>query len=262
MIYIIPEEEAKIINEKFPDWRSFCDKDNKFDTLLIQYFDFDYNSIFQWLFNKNLSQYLADKEQINKNYVIHNYIHLDSVPRNVCPKDQDYNILWLDKIKTFENWELMEVNYMGIDWDWNYSVLVVKEVNHYHRGVDWYVQYREKTITWYYEDWTPWETKKTKKSYTIMEAAVAGKKIRENVIEDLKPSLVWFLMQESWVSPDIATERGMWLLIVYKDDILFYIEWIKTKLISSISNDTQITRLDNNINWLTPRQFILNKINT
>lgn len=76
MKYIIPENEAILINQKFPNWIVFSEN-LVYDDSMTQYFDFDYDSVFVELFNKTLTQYLSEKTQTTEEIVDGYFVWFD-----------------------------------------------------------------------------------------------------------------------------------------------------------------------------------------
>lgn len=261
MKYIIPKNEATLINENMPRGWNFVGNDNIFDDKTISFFDFDYDKIFVDLFEKRLTVYLQEKTKTEVPFLIYKYMDSQHENPSICPKDQTYSILWLNKKKLFVNWELVQVDYMGKDENGDYTVLVVREMNTYEREES-YITKRIKKITWYREDGTEGDMKVTEKDYNLLEAAAAWKKKRENVIWELKPMLISFMQLESWVWSVTSQNRAFELLQKYKDDIFKYIEGMRLPLIDWIKNDTELFWLDKEPEtWKTTRDFILEKIN-
>lgn len=172
-------------------------------------------------------------------------------------RSTDYNVLWLKKVRTFENWELKRVDYNNADWD-----LVVKEDIVYNRDENDYITDRVKTITWYHKDWTAHkDTKVTYKDYSSWESAKAWERKRQNQITDMKITTIWLIAQTE--PCDIPTAETKWItmLLEMDSDINKYILWAKQPLIDAITNDTTNARLDNDIGWwVTIRQYLVSEL--
>ncbi len=260
MRYLIPESDAIQINEAYPNWWIFADEENVFDQSNVRFYDFDYESIFNDLYSKTLSEYLSDKTITDKPYAIYNYISNPTTPSYICPKDQPFNTLWWLKSKPhYINWRLDSVDRYGKDSDWEFTIICVKENYTYEVYFLDYVKTITNTITWFYEDWTEWDSIEDFTQLELWQASMLWKDTRMRVIEDLKPTLIWLLMQW-WYSQEVASWMLFQIFWLYWSQVNSYIEWFKDPLIDAVTDDTSLPRLDQDINGITPRQLILSKI--
>ena len=181
----------------------------------------------------------------------------DFIKSNIDYRTQDYNVLWLKKVRTFENWELKTVSYT--DWDWNE---VVRENIVYNRDENDYIYERVKTITWIRVDWTDHaDTKITYKDYSPREATKAWERKRQNQITDLKIVTIWLIQQTEQCTTSEAETMWITMILEMDSEINKYILWAKQPLLDAINADTDCTRLDNDIwDWTTIRQYLVAKL--
>lgn len=260
MKYIIPQEEADLINESFPVWWIFCSWDNIFDPLSISFYNFDYETIFQNLFGKSFQLYLSEKEIIDKPYMIYDYISNPTTENHICPKDQSFNTLWWLRSKLIRiNWIIDKIEWYWIDSNWEYTKLCVIEDYSYEMYFSDYIKNIVVDITWYHSDWTPWESIQDKTQLEIWDSSMFWKDARTRVIERLKPKVIELLIY-GWYTEEEAKIMWFQVFLLYWSEVQSYIEWLKTPLIDSILNDSNISWLSKEINWVKPRDLIISNI--
>jgi hypothetical protein len=180
----------------------------------------------------------------------------------VPPTDFNYDLLDLRKKITMKDGDIIEVIYYA---DYNdetkeYSVPLVKE-NFTYSFVNNYPVTRTLIIAWYYEDGTLCEETKTKtKFYTPIDSMLALKSKRQNIIANVKISLVgWLVMSGTSATVEEATAVAKNFLISTIDNVKVFEDGNTAPLIAQLNSDISHTWLDNLIPQLgkTVRQAIL-----
>lgn len=207
------------------------------------------------LIRYNLYKYFKIYDRINSPTVI-----IDEHP----PVDIDYDILGYNKKRTLNKGELEEVIYYeNFNQTANtYTVKVVEEIRTYHR-INQMLSRREMKINWLLEDGTTGFSKNTIKYYTLLEAIQAGETRRENVISDLKISVVGLIMAASGCSSVQAQLAGVPFLNTYTLEISKYVQGFEDELKASISEDSTYSWLNlpiPNTGGITIRQYLISEL--
>lgn len=265
-IYIIPEEDRAQIQSNdsrpkrhefgYEDWDEFY-----FDENTIQYYDFDYDSIFQTEFSKTLTEYLSSlwkKAQNKTDRYVSDYAN---------PSNADYRLFWLKKEIIITNGLVSQNNYYD-KYDENtktYSDKVVQEDVTYHRWPEEFIEKRTKNIKFIWEDEGIADEKTMTKYYSTMDWIKAWERMRSNIISDMKITVMWLIQATEWVTMDEAKTLWTPAITEMAEETVSYINWDWETLPAKILSDTTYTRLDNDLAviwqpWVTIRQLILSKL--
>lgn len=143
-----------------------------------------------------------------------------------------------------------------------YNDLMVRESFVYTRDPNGFALYRDGTITWYCEDDCAHPEVKTveRKFYPPLERIQERKTRRANIIDDLKYSVLgWIIVSEP---TDFATALawGQTFFSAYQSEIVSYVEVSNAALQTAITDDTSTAWLDNTIQSVTLRAMMLDAI--
>ena len=262
--YIIPESDRTQINNNTnrPSRHEFWYEDDSefiYDESTTQYYDFDYDAVFQTEFTKTLTEYLAS---LGKKAFIKAELYISDFVWDIT--NVDYRTLWLKKEEVMTEWEVSQVNFWAeYDEDTKvYSNKVVQEDIVFVRDTEWYVQNRTKNIKRINDDETIGKDKENKKYYTMEQAAILWENKRSNIVVKVKTSTLGLLVQTGEATTVAEAEVvGMPFLSGLCDKIFKFISWDVQPLIDAITNDTTYTWLNNDIGGsVTIRQYILSLI--
>lgn len=199
-------------------------------------------------------------------YKVYDYMNnIDYSDYKVSPINIDFNIIGLNKLRTFNKGELNLIEYYGnVTTGGTYQDLVLTEQREYFRR-DRMVYKRRLKINWYFNDETTGTTKVTFKHYSAEESIKLGEIRRRNVISDLKIGTIGLIQLISGVTQTEATMIGMIFLSKVTSEITQYIEGIEDPLKTFIMTysgsdclwlDTEIP----NTGGLLVRQYLYNAI--
>ncbi len=168
----------------------------------------------------------------------------------------------MKKEKIIVDWELSQ-NKFWAEYDEEtktYSDLVIEEDVVYNRDDNGYTKNRVKTIKRLDEDDDVAETKEITKHYSNIEATKAGEKKRAYQIADMKINTIWLIAQTEQVTIPEAEVLGIEMILEMDREINMYILWAKQPLVDAINADTDCSRLDNDIWWMTIRQYLVSEL--
>jgi len=200
-------------------------------------------------------------------YKVYDYMdNIDYSDYKISPININFNILGLNKLRTFNKGELNLIEYYGnVTTGGTYQDLVLTENREYFRK-NRMVYKRKLDIFWYYNDETTGVTKTTLKHYSDEESIKLGETRRRNVISDLKIGTIGLIQLISGLSQTDATMVGMVFLSKVTNEITQYIEGIEDPLKTFIMSysgsdclwlDAEIP----NTGGLLVRQYLYNAIN-
>jgi len=166
-----------------------------------------------------------------KYYKIYDYMdNIDYSNYKISPININFNILGLNKLRTFNKGQLNLIEYYGnITSGGTYQDLILTETREYFRK-DRMVYKRKLDIFWYYNDETTGATKTTYKHYSAEESIKLGETRRRNVISDLKIGTIGLIQLISGLTQTDATMIGMIFLSKVTSEITQYIEGIEDPL--------------------------------
>ena len=128
LLYIIPQNESDSINAEFPEGVSFtffCDWDYVFQSWNEQYYDFDYNAIFEDLFELSLAEYLSEKE-VKESYIYElPFSNQQNFPGSLdVTKDDAVTKI---TIRNFAGWDVIDTYHIddlqAIEIEWKVRVI-------------------------------------------------------------------------------------------------------------------------------------------
>ena len=128
LLYIIPQNESDSINAEFPQGVSFtffCDWDYVFQSWNEQYYDFDYNAIFEDLFELSLAEYLSEKE-VKESYIYElPFSNQQNFPGSLdVTKDDAVTKI---TIRNFAGWDVIDTYHIddlqAIEIEWKVRVI-------------------------------------------------------------------------------------------------------------------------------------------
>lgn len=264
--YVIPNADRLTIlaNTNRPARHGFWYEDDGvyyYNDNTTQYLDFDYDAVFQTEFTKTLTEYLSSlgrKAKLKASTYVSEFANI---------KDVDYNLMWLKKERIFNKGELEQVNYWA-EYDVStktYSDLVIKEEITYNRDIGWYIQDRDKVISWMGDDESIVDTKITKKFYTPVEAAKAGEKKRANIISEVKVNVIGMIAATEAITVAEAEVLGMAFVEPLEIYMGNYIRGVTQPFIDAVTNTDLVAFpwMGNVINpdpVTTIQQYVLSEI--
>jgi len=196
------------------------------------------------------------------------YDYMDDIDYSyyrISPLNVDFNILGLNKLRTFNKGELNLIEYYGnVTSGGTYQDLVLTEQREYFRK-DRMVYKRKLDISWLYDDETTGATKTTFKHYSAEESIKLGETRRRNVISDLKIATIGLIQLISGLTSTEATMIGMVFLSKVTSEITQYIEGIEDPLKNFIMtySGSDCSWLDDvipNTGGLLVRQYLYNAV--
>lgn len=228
------------------------------------------------LLPNNLSQLSVDEINGLKTYNLYKYFKIydrvgdgNVIQSDHPPVDVNYDIMGYAKKRTFNQGELIKVNYYEnySPTSNTYSGLVVSEKRTYYR-INQLLNSRTIDIAWYLDDTiTTGYTKTTYKNYTPLEAIQAGQARRENVIADLEINVIGLLMQlgtggtgTTTLNSLQAQMNGAPFLSTYNAQISKFIQGFEQDIKTAIAIDTTYPWLNlviPNTGGITIRQYLI-----
>lgn len=215
---------------------------------------------------ENSSEYIIIFRKGLRYFKIYDFMNnIDYSEYNISPLNYDFNILGLNKLRTFNKGELNKIDYYSnVTSGGTYQDLVLTEYREYFRK-DRMVYKRKLDIVWYYNDETTGATKTTYKHYSAEESIKLGETRRRNVISDLKIGTIGLIQLISGLSQTEATMIGMVFLSKVTDEITQYIEGIEDPLKNFIMtySGSDCLWLDDvipNTGGLLVRQYLYNAV--
>jgi len=179
------------------------------------------------------------------------------------PYDYDYNVLGLNKKRSFTKGELDRTDYYGyVDSGGTHQELILSEYRTYYRK-DRMVYMRIQQIDWYLDDGSVGATKNTKKHYSLEESIKLGETRRRNVISQLKIETIGLIQLVSGLSQVNATMVGMAFLGEVTDEISQFIEGIEDPLKNKILTCDHHAWLDEEIpdtGGVKVREYLYNSV--
>lgn len=168
-------------------------------------------------------------------FKIYDYMeYIEPFEFNISPIKYNYNILGLNKKRTFNKGELIQIDYYGqVDSGGTYQDLVLTEYRTFYRK-DRMVYKRKLDIDWYVSDDTIGAHKTTDKHYSVEESLKLGERRRRNIISNLKISSIGLLQMISGLTRIEATLQGMEFLGIVTAEITQYIEGMEDPLKTKI----------------------------
>jgi hypothetical protein len=220
-------------------------------------------------FPSDLSTLTSQQIEVLENYCLYKYFKIydrigdgNIIQNDSPPIDVDYDIMGYAKKRTFNQGELVKVEYFEnfIPSSNTYSVKVVEEDRIYYR-INQMLNSRAMVIKWFLNDGSIGYTKTTNKSYTTLEAIQAGETRRANVISDLKINVIGLIMSmQQGVTSIQAQMTGAPFLNTYALQISKYIQGFEQDIKDAIQNDTTFTWLNlviPNTGGMTVRQYLI-----
>lgn len=225
----------------------------------------------------DFSQYALPENEIpfpniywNKKYKIYSFMTDKTHNEFSPPYDIDFSNFGFHKKRTLVKGEVTKIGHYAEYDGTTYSNLIVEETNTYTRNpVTGYVQYRDKSIVWFDENWNPSEPKISRKYYNNAEAIDEGEVRRTNIINETKINAITaILITEFGGLPQhfvTAENIGKAFVTDVTMEIQQYKDGIRQPLHTAIANATY-DWMDNTIpawylgstaeNPLTVRQFV------
>lgn len=181
----------------------------------------------EWIVPYKIYEYMKDKRQ----------------NQFMPPYDIDFSNFGFHKKRTLVKWEVTKIGHYAEYDGVTYDNLIVEETNTYTRNpVTGYVQYRDKSIVWFNENWNPSEPKVSRKYYNNAEAIDEGEIRRNNIINETKINAITaILITEFGGNPaSFVTAENIWKSFVTDVtlEIQQYKDWIRQPLHTAIANAT------------------------
>lgn len=228
------------------------------------------------LLPNDLSTLSSDETTILHQYNLYEYYKIyDSVgDGNVIksdhpPIDVNYDIIGFAKKRTFNQGELIKVEYFETynPTAATFHNKVVVENRVYYR-INQLLNSRIMNIAWIMDDGvTTGYTKTTYKNYTPLEAIQAGQSRRENVIADLEINVIGLLMAlgtggtgTTTLTSLLAQQSGAPFLSTYNAQLSKFVQGFENDIKTAIATDTIYPWLNlviPNTGGITIRQYLI-----
>lgn len=176
-------------------------------------------------------------------YKIYDYMKDKGHNEFFPPYDIDFSNFGFHKKRTLVKWEVTKIGHYAEYDGVTYSNLIVEETNTYTRNpVTGYVQYRDKSIVWFDENWNPSEPKVSRKYYNNAEAIDEGEIRRNNIINETKINAITAILITEFggLPQHFVTAENIWKAFVTDVtlEIQQYKDWIRQPLHDAIANAT------------------------